>query len=79
MSPTCHSSLVDETRTFSVSLISKDPSHAVDVFFKYRGEHLPEEGEIIDVVRFLRARAIRARVTRVNADVNPPIEATQID
>ena len=69
-----------ETRTFSVSLVSKDTTHAVDLFYKYRGEELPQEGEIIDVVRFLRGRVIRARVTRVNINANPPhIEATQID
>jgi hypothetical protein len=58
---------VAEMRTYSVSLVSTDPSHAVDVFYKYRGEQLPEEGEIIDVVRFLRGRVIRARVTRANS------------
>jgi len=70
---------MDETRTYSVSLVSKDSSHAVDDFFKYRGEHLPEEGEIIDVVRFLRGHAIRARVTRVDANYVPQITARQID
>jgi hypothetical protein len=71
---------VAETRTFNVSLVSKDPSHSVDVFYKYRSERLPEEGEIIDVVRFLRGRVIRARVNRVNINANPPqIEATEID
>jgi len=70
---------VDETRTYSVSLVSKDPSHAVDVFYKYRGEHLPEEGEIIEVVRFIRGHKIRARVTRADVNFNPQIEATQID
>jgi hypothetical protein len=64
-------------RTYSVSLVSKDSS--VDVFYKYRGEHLPEEGEIIDVVRFLRGRVTRARVTRVDAKTDPQIGATQID
>jgi hypothetical protein len=68
-----------ETRTFSVSLVSKDSSHAVDVFYKYRGERLPEEGEIIHVVRFLRGRVTRARVTFVEANSDPPIAATQID
>ena len=62
-----------------MSLVSKDSSHAVDVFYKYRGEHLPEEGEIIDVVRFLRGRVTRARVTRVDANSDPQIAATQID
>jgi hypothetical protein len=66
-------------RTFSVSFVSKDKWHAVDVFYKYRGEQLPAEGEIIEVVRFLRGRVVRARVTRVDANVNPPIAATQID
>jgi len=66
-------------RTYSVSLVSKDSSHAVDVFYKYRGEHLPEEGEIIDVVRFLRGRVTRVRVTRVDANTDPQIGATQID
>ena len=70
---------MDETRTYSVSLVSKDKSHAVDVFYKYRSEQLPEEGEIIHVVRFLRGRVIRARVTRVDASFNPQIEATEID
>jgi hypothetical protein len=64
---------------YSVSLVSKDKSHAVDHFYKYRGEHLPEEGEIIHVVRFLRGRVIRARVTRVDANFSPQIEATEID
>jgi hypothetical protein len=62
-----------------VSLVSKDSSHAVDDFYKYRGEHLPEEGEIIDVVRFLRGRVTRARVTCVDANTDPQIGATQID
>ena len=62
-----------------MSLVSKDSSHAVDVFYKYRGEHLPEEGEIIDVVRFLRGRVTRVRVTRVDANTDPQIGATQID
>lgn len=70
--------MVDETRTFSVSLVSKDSSHAVDVFYKYRGEQLPEVGEIIHVVRFLRGHVIRARVTRVDANGDPPIAATEI-
>jgi hypothetical protein len=62
---------------YSVSLISKD-SDAVDEFYRYYGEELPEEGEIIEVVRFLRGRATRARVTRVD-DYNPRIAATRID
>lgn len=66
-------------RTYSVSLVSKDKSQAVDVFYKYQAEQLPEVGEIIHVVRFLRGHAIRARVTRVDASVNPQIAARQID
>jgi len=76
--PTCDSALVGETKTYTVSFVSKHPSHAVDEFYKYRGEHLPEEGEIVEVVRFLRGRAIRARVTRVDAKSNPQIAATEI-
>ncbi len=68
----------DQTRTFSVSLVSKDASRGVDVFYKYRGEVLPREGQVIDVVRFLRGRVIRARVTRVDPNFNPQIEATEI-
>jgi len=70
---------VTETRTFSVSLASKDSSRAVDVFYKYRAEQLPRVGEIIDVVRFVRGRVIRARVTRVDGSSDPQIAATQID
>jgi hypothetical protein len=66
-------------RTYGVSLVSKDTSQAVDSFYKYRGEQLPEIGEIIEVVRFLRSRPIRARVTRVDASFDPPIAATEID
>ena len=49
----CHSLGMAET-TYSVSLVSADPSKAVDHFYKFRGERLPEEGDIIDVVRFVR-------------------------
>ena len=71
--------MVDETKTYGVSLVSKDSSQAVDVFYKYQAEQLPEVGEIIHVVRFLRGRVIRARVTRVDASFNPQIEGTEID
>jgi hypothetical protein len=77
--PTCHSPAMSETRTYSVALVSNDASQAVDVFYKYRGEHLPEEGEIIRVVRFVRGHVIRARVTRVDVRSDPQIEAIQID
>jgi hypothetical protein len=70
---------VTEPRTFSVSLVSKDSSRAVDVFYKYRGYHLPRVGVIIGVVRFVRGRVIRARVTYVDDTADPPIAATQID
>ena len=39
-------------------------SDTVDEFYKYLGEKLPEVGEVIEVVRFLRDRSTRARVTR---------------
>jgi len=65
-------------KTFSVSLISSDPSHAVDRLYKHQGEHLPQVGEVIGVVRFLRGRVIRARVTSVDADT-AHIAATQIE
>jgi hypothetical protein len=66
-------------RTYSASLVSTDPSLAIDQFYKYRGEQLPAEGDVISVVRFLRGRPIRARVTRVDIRSTPPIAATQID
>jgi hypothetical protein len=46
-----------------------DASCAIDVFYKYRAEHLPEEGVHIDVVRFLpRPRASRTRDYRHERD-----------
>ena len=68
-----------ETRTFRVAFVSKDPTQAVDQFYKYVGEELPKEGDIIDVVRFHRGRATRARVTLVEQHYEPQIAATQID
>ena len=62
----------------SVWLTLKD-SDTVDEFYKYRGEELPEVGEVINVVRFLRDRSTRARVTRVDAYFQPRITAIQID
>ncbi len=70
---------MDETRTYRVSLVSKDTPDEVDPFYRYLAEHLPEEGEIIGVARFHRGRMVRARVTRVDANTSPPIAATQID
>ena len=55
-------------------------SHTVDEFYKYLGEELPDAGEVINVVRFLRDRPTRARVTRVDTDFQfrPRINAIQI-
>ena len=64
---------------YRVALTSKDPPYAVDEFYKHVGEQLPEEGEIIKVVRFLRGRVMRARVTRVDSDRNPQIAATEVE
>jgi hypothetical protein len=44
--------------------------------YKYRGDHLPAVGDVIDVVRFLRGRVTRARVTRVHPNSDPQIAAT---
>ena len=67
-----------ETKIYRVALTSKDPPNAVDEFYKHVGERLPEEGEVINVVRFLRGRVIRARVTRVDSNYNPQIAATEV-
>ena len=63
---------------YSVWLTLKD-SDTVDEFYKYPGAELPEVGEVIKVVRFLRDRPTRARVTRVDSDLEPRITAIQID
>lgn len=68
-----------ETKVYRVALTSKDPPHAVDEFYKHVGEHLPVEGEVIKVVRFIRGQVIRARVTRVDSDLNPQIAATEVE
>ena len=68
----------DVTSYHSVWLTLKD-SDTVDEFYKYRGEELPDAGDIIEVVRFLRDRSTRARVTRVDAYFQPRITAIQID
>ena len=62
---------------YSVWLTLKD-SDTVDEFYKYPGAELPEVGEVIRVVRFLRDRPTRARVTSVAADFEPRIRAVQI-
>lgn len=54
-------------------------SGTVDEFYKFTGEELPEVGEVINVVRFLRDRPTRARVTRVEGGRQPRITAIQID
>jgi len=77
--PTCHSPVVSETRTYKVSLVLSGQPKTIDQFFKYRGEQLPDVGEVISVTRFLRGRVTRARVTRVDVRSDPPIAATQID
>ncbi len=70
--------MADARSYHSVWLTLKD-SDTVDEFYKYRGEELPDEGDIIEVVRFLRDRSTRARVTRVDAYFQPRIAAIQID
>ena len=70
--------MADATSYHSVWLTLKD-SDTVDEFYKYRGDKLPDEGDIIEVVRFLRDRSTRARVTRVDPDFQPRITAIQID
>jgi hypothetical protein len=65
-------------RTYSVSLVLKGVSPGIDVFYKYRDEHLPEEGDIVGA-RALPPRARgRARVTGVDANSDQQIAATQI-
>ena len=54
-------------------------SDTVDEFYKYRGEQLPQVGDVIEVVRFLHGRQIRARVTFVDANSSSPIGAREID
>jgi hypothetical protein len=70
--------MADARSNHSVWLTLKD-SDTVDEFYEYRGEALPDEGDIIEVVRFLRDRSTRARVTRVDAYFQPRITAIQID
>ena len=72
--------VADASGYYSVWLTMKD-SETVDEFYKYRGEKLPAVGEVIKVVRFLRDRPTRARVTSVDTDYQfqPRITAIQID
>ena len=51
--------VAEATSYYSVWLTLKD-SDTVDEFYKYRGATLPEVGEVIEVVRFLRDRSTRA-------------------
>jgi hypothetical protein len=72
---------VTEARSYySVWLTLKD-SDTVDEFYKYPGEEPPKVGEVIKVVRFLRDRPTRARVTGVDTDFHSKrrITAIQID
>ncbi|HYH61249.1 MAG TPA: hypothetical protein VD766_05235 [Solirubrobacterales bacterium] len=62
----------------NVSLTLKD-SGTVDEFYKYPGTELPQVGEVIKVVRFMRDRPIRARVTHVHSHSPARITAIQID
>jgi hypothetical protein len=70
--------MAEASSYYSVWLTLKD-SDTVDEFYKYRGQELPAVGEVINVVRFLRDRPTRARVTRVDAYLQPRITAIQID
>ena len=70
--------MADATSYHSVWLTMKG-SDTVDEFYKYPAKELPEEGDIIEVVRFLRDRSTRARVIRVDPDFLPRITAIQID
>ena len=54
-------------------------SDTVDEFYKYPGKELPKVGEVIKVVRFMRDRPTRARVTSVDAFLQPRIRAIQLD
>ena len=61
---------------YTVWLTLKDGT--VDQFYKYLDAELPEVGQAIKVVRFVRDRPTRARVTRVDARQDPRITAVQI-
>ena len=69
--------VADARGYYSVWLTLKD-SDTVDEFYKYTGEELPQVGEVINVVRFLRERPTRARVTRIDRVFQPRITAVQI-
>ena len=65
---------------YTVWLTLKD-SETVDEFYKYVGDEPPQVGEVIKVVRFMRDRPTRARVTGVDTDFHSKrrITAIQID
>jgi hypothetical protein len=70
--------VADARSYYSVSLTLKD-SDTVDEFYKYPGKELPEVGEVIKVVRFLRERPTRARVTSVDTDYHFQHRITAIE
>jgi hypothetical protein len=72
---------VAEARSYYTVWLTLKDSETVDEFYKYVGEAPPEVGEVIKVVRFLRDRPTRARVTRVDTDFHSKrrITAIQID
>jgi hypothetical protein len=72
---------VAEARGYYTVWFTLKDSETVDEFYKYPGAKLPEVGEVIKVVRFLRERPTRARVTGVdtNYQFQPRITAIQID
>jgi hypothetical protein len=65
--------------TFRVWLMLADQI-ALDGFWGYRSEALPEPNDIIVVENVLKpGDVISARVTRVTPDGDPPIHATQVE
>ena len=64
---------MDEWRTYSVSLVSLDSPGEVDEFYKYRGDHLPEEGSRDPRRRQLQAadRSYADRLRRQNEHARP--------
>ena len=58
---------VAETGSYQSAPFTLKDSDTVDEFYKYLGVGLPKDGEVIEVVRFLRdLRPARARVTGVD-------------
>ena len=79
--PTCHSQVVVEAKSYYTVWLTLKDSETVDEFYKYPGDEPPQVGEVIKVVRFLRDRPTRARVTGVDTDFHSKrrITAIQID